>query len=55
MEIIIGILVVYFSILILLFIFQRNLMYHPNENNYYGEKLEVEIESTFLFLVISVL
>ena len=44
MEIIIGILVVYFSILILLFIFQRNLMYHPNENNYYGEKLEVEIE-----------
>ncbi len=44
MEIIIGILVVYFSILILLFIFQRNLIYHPNENNYYGEKLEVEIE-----------
>ena len=44
LEIIIGILVVYFSILILLFIFQRNLMYHPNENNYYGEKLEVEIE-----------
>ena len=44
LEIIIGILVIYLSILILLFIFQRNLMYHPNENNYFGDKLEVEIE-----------
>ena len=30
--------------LILLFLFQRNLMYHPDENNYFGDKLEVEIE-----------
>ena len=44
MEIIIGILVIYASVLIVLFIFQRNLMYHPNENNYFGDKLEVEIE-----------
>jgi len=44
LEIIIGILVVYSSVLIVLFIFQRNLMYHPDENNYFGDKLEVNIE-----------
>ena len=44
LEIIIGIITIYVSILILLFIFQRNLMYHPDENNYFGDKLEVEIE-----------
>ena len=44
LEIIIGILVIYLSILILLFVFQRNLMYHPNENNYFGDKLEVDVE-----------
>jgi len=44
LEAIIGILVVYSSVLIVLFIFQRNLMYHPDENNYFGDKLEVNIE-----------
>ena len=44
LELIIGIIVVYASVLILLFIFQRSLMYHPQENNYFGDKLEVEIE-----------
>ena len=44
MEIFIGIIIIYVSVLIVLFIFQRNLMYHPNENNYFGDKLEVEIE-----------
>ena len=44
MEVIIGILLIYMSVLIVLFIFQRNLMYHPDENNYFGDKLEVEIE-----------
>ena len=44
LEIIIGIITIYLSILILLFIFQRSLMYHPDENNYFGDKLEVEIE-----------
>ena len=44
LEIIIGIIAIYLSILILLFVFQRNLMYHPDENNYFGDKLEVEIE-----------
>ena len=44
MEILIGILTIYILVLILLFIFQRNLMYHPQENNYFGDKLDVEIE-----------
>ena len=44
MEVVIGILAIYISVLILLFIFQRNLMYHPNENNYFGDKLEVDVE-----------
>ena len=44
LEIFIGIIIIYASVLIVLFIFQRNLMYHPNENNYFGDKLEVEIE-----------
>jgi len=44
LEIIIGIIVIYSSLLVILFIFQRNLMYHPQENNYFGDKLEVKIE-----------
>jgi len=44
LETFIGIIIIYTSVLIVLFIFQRNLMYHPNENNYFGDKLEVEIE-----------
>ena len=44
LEFIIGIVVIYISVLIVLFIFQRSLMYHPLENNYSGDKLEVEVE-----------
>ena len=44
LEIILGIIVIYVSVLVILFIFQRNLMYHPSENNYFGDKLEVNIE-----------
>ena len=44
MEAVIGILVIYGSVLIILYIFQRSLMYQPDENNYFGDKLEVKIE-----------
>jgi fermentation-respiration switch protein FrsA (DUF1100 family) len=44
LEAVIGILVIYGSVLIILYIFQRSLMYHPDENNYFGDKLEVKIE-----------
>ena len=44
LELVIGILGIYVFLLLLLFIFQRNLMYHPEENNYFGDKLKVDIE-----------
>ena len=44
LYIIIVILLIYLSVLVYLFFFQRNLLYHPNENNYSGDKLKVDIE-----------
>ena len=43
-QIIIALSVIYFSVLVILFFFQSNLLYHPDENNYFGDKLEVDIE-----------
>jgi len=51
LEIIIGLVLIYASVLVLLFIFQRNLMYHPNENNYFGDKLEVILKKLILKLL----
>ena len=34
----------YFFILISTYIFQRNLLYYPTENNYFGDQLKVSIE-----------
>ena len=36
--------VIYFCILISTYLFQRNLLYHPRENNYSGDPLTVSIE-----------
>ena len=44
LSIIIVILLIYLSVLIYLFFFQRNLLYLPNENNYSGDKLKVDIK-----------
>ena len=44
LELFIGIVAIYLIVLIFLFFFQRNLMYHPDENNYSGDNLEVNIE-----------
>ncbi len=35
---------VYLSVTLGLYFFQRNLLYHPTENNYFGDKLTVKIE-----------
>jgi len=35
---------VYFLILIFLYFYQRNLMYHPNENNYFDDQISVHID-----------
>ena len=35
----------YFSVLVFLYFYQRSLLYHPNENNYSGDKISVNIEN----------
>jgi len=35
---------IYFGILALTYVFQRNLLYHPTENNYTGDELSVSID-----------
>jgi len=38
----------YFFVLISTYIFQRNLLYHPKENNYYGDKIKVPVEKVLI-------
>jgi len=35
---------IYFFIIVFTYLFQRNLLYHPGENNYFGDQLSVPIE-----------
>ena len=44
LKIILIIPIAYFSLLFIIFIFQRNLLYEPKENNYFGDELKVKIE-----------
>ena len=44
LKILIVIFIIYFLILTFLYFFQRNLLYHPLENNYSGDDLIVQIE-----------
>ncbi len=43
-NILIILVLIYLFILIFTYIFQRNLLYHPKENNYFGDQLIVPIE-----------
>ena len=43
-NILLFILLIYFFIVVFAYIFQRNLLYHPNENNYFNDKLLVPVE-----------
>ena len=36
--------IAYLTLVFIIFIFQRNLLYHPNENNYFGDELKVKVE-----------
>jgi len=42
--IILTFLLIYFIILFTTYFFQRNLLYHPKENNYFGDELLVSVE-----------
>ena len=44
LQIILVIFFIYFFILVFLYFYQRNLLYHPNENNYSEDKILVDIE-----------
>ena len=44
LQFILTIFAIYFLVLVFLYFFQRNLLYHPNENNYSGDKISVDIE-----------
>ena len=44
LQFITSIILVYLFVLVFLFFYQRNLLYHPNENNYSGNQLNFEIE-----------
>ena len=45
LQIILVIFFIYFFILVFLYFYQRNLLYHPNENNYSEDKILVDIEN----------
>ena len=38
------VILIYFVILVFLYFYQRNLMYHPSENNYFDDELTINIE-----------
>ena len=40
--------IIYFLILFLTYVFQRNLLYHPKENNYSGDQLRISIEKVII-------
>jgi fermentation-respiration switch protein FrsA (DUF1100 family) len=44
LQLILIIFVIYFFILVFLYFYQRNLLYHPNENNYSEDKILVDIK-----------
>ena len=44
LQLILTIFFVYFLVLVFLYFYQRNLLYHPNENNYSGDKISVKIK-----------
>ncbi len=44
LQLLLIIFFLYFFILVFLYFYQRNLLYHPNENNYSGDKISVDIK-----------
>ena len=44
MQLVLIIFFLYFFVLVFLYFYQRNLLYLPNENNYSGDKISVDIK-----------
>jgi hypothetical protein len=45
LQLLIAIALVYLAVVISIYFYQRKLLYHPNENNYFGDKLTVDVEN----------
>ena len=43
-----SLIIAYFVILIFIFFYQRNLLYHPSENNYQNDKIQFSYEEIFI-------
>ena len=48
LNFILAILIIYSLILVYIYIFQRNLLYHPKENNYLDNQINFEYEEVFI-------
>jgi hypothetical protein len=44
MNLVLIVFFTYFLFLVFLYFYQRNLLYHPNENNYLEDKIAVDIK-----------
>ena len=44
LQLVLIIFFLYFFVLVFLYFYQRNLLYHPNENNYSGDQISVDIK-----------
>ena len=44
LQLVLIIFFLYFFVLVFLYFYQRNLLYHPNENNYSGDRISVDIK-----------
>ena len=44
LQLVLTIFFLYLFVLVFLYFYQRNLLYHPNENNYSGDKILVDIK-----------
>ena len=44
LQLVLIIFLLYLSVLVFLYFYQRSLLYHPNENNYSGDKISVDIK-----------
>ena len=44
LQLILIIFLIYLVFMLFLYFYQRNLLYHPNENNYSGDNISVAIQ-----------
>ena len=44
LQLVLIIFFLYFFVIVFLYFYQRNLLYHPNENNYSGDEISVDIK-----------